>query len=197
LSLIALNGRTDVKSILFAVKGRPEHSVEGFFTTSNKGSQYLLNGMTRHTSDMLELESGIDFGPKGWLRAKVWELGLGFSCLCAAPSQMFFPNFGADVWPKAEGLYLDNELIKDGEYLVNVTAYNTTSLSRYVARSKVKVGEVSAEVQVRWDLASAYRLHPPLCAVPRFRMRIRRQGVNKRSDYLETSKGGQSLLRKL
>jgi hypothetical protein len=39
------------------------------------------------------------------------------------------------------------------------------------ARSEVNIGEVIAKDQVRRDLASAYRLHPPLCAVPRFRMR--------------------------
>jgi hypothetical protein len=47
------------------------------------------------------------------------------------------------------------------------TAYNTTSLPRYMVRSEVHVGKVTAEVWVGQDLASAYRLHPPLCAVPK------------------------------
>jgi hypothetical protein len=58
-------------------------------------------------------------------------------------------------------------------------------LPRYVARSEVNVGKVVAKVRVRRDLASVNRLHPPLCAVPRFRVRVKRQGFNKRLGYLE------------
>jgi hypothetical protein len=73
------------------------------------------------------------------------------------------------------------------EFGNTVTAYDTTSLPRFMARSEVKVGNVSAEVWVRQDLASAHGLPLPICAVPRFRMRIKRQGLNKRSGYLETT----------
>jgi hypothetical protein len=59
-------------------------------------------------------------------------------------------------------------------------------LPRYVERSEVNVGKVVGKVWVRWDLASVNRLHPLLCAVPRFRVRVKRQGFNKRLGYLET-----------
>jgi hypothetical protein len=49
-----------------------------------------------------------------------------------------------------------------------------------VTTTSVNVGKVRAEVQVGRDLASGYRLHPPLRAVPKFRARIKRRGLDKR-----------------
>ncbi|KAF8494789.1 hypothetical protein JB92DRAFT_2834880 [Gautieria morchelliformis] len=56
--LIALSARTDMETFLFAVKGKPEHSMPGFFAASEKGSCYVLHGMKRHTADLIkEFES--------------------------------------------------------------------------------------------------------------------------------------------
>ncbi|KAF8489858.1 hypothetical protein JB92DRAFT_2835985 [Gautieria morchelliformis] len=56
--LIALSARTDMETFLFAVKGKPEHSMPGFFAASEKGSRYVLHGMKRHTADLIkEFES--------------------------------------------------------------------------------------------------------------------------------------------
>ena len=55
---MALNARTNIESFLFAVKGRPEDSMEGFFASSGKAGRYLLHGMKKHTSDIIkEFES--------------------------------------------------------------------------------------------------------------------------------------------
>jgi len=55
---MALNARTDMELFLFAVKGRPEHLMEGFFALSGKAGRYLLHGMKKHTADVIkEFES--------------------------------------------------------------------------------------------------------------------------------------------
>ena len=79
---MALTAQTDIQTILFAVKGRffivitlvcilteikswpravlgkPEHTMNGFVTTSEKGGRYLLHGMKKHLSDIVkEFES--------------------------------------------------------------------------------------------------------------------------------------------
>ncbi|KAF8580818.1 hypothetical protein K439DRAFT_1619490 [Ramaria rubella] len=56
--LMALSQRTGVETILFAVKGKPEHSLPGFVAPSEKGNNFLLHGMKKHTSDIAkEFES--------------------------------------------------------------------------------------------------------------------------------------------
>ncbi|KAF8514272.1 hypothetical protein JB92DRAFT_2830040 [Gautieria morchelliformis] len=52
--LIALSAWTDMETFLFAVKGKPEHSMPGFFAASEKGSRYVLHGMKRHTADLIK-----------------------------------------------------------------------------------------------------------------------------------------------
>jgi hypothetical protein len=53
-----LSARTSIETVLFAVKGRVEHTMEGFIATSEKASRYLLHGMKRHSSDIIkEFES--------------------------------------------------------------------------------------------------------------------------------------------
>jgi hypothetical protein len=55
---MALKMRTDMEMFLFAVKGKPEHSMSGVFISSSKAWQYLLHGMKKHSSDILkEFES--------------------------------------------------------------------------------------------------------------------------------------------
>jgi len=55
---MALNPRNDIGTFLFAVKGQPEHLMEGFFTSSGKAQWYLLHGMKKHSSDIIkEFES--------------------------------------------------------------------------------------------------------------------------------------------
>ncbi|KAF8586197.1 hypothetical protein K439DRAFT_1615337 [Ramaria rubella] len=56
--LMALSQCTGVETILFAVKGKSEHSLPGFVATSEKGNNFLLHGMKTHTSDIVkEFES--------------------------------------------------------------------------------------------------------------------------------------------
>ncbi|KAF8495024.1 hypothetical protein JB92DRAFT_2834855 [Gautieria morchelliformis] len=50
--LQALNARTGVEAFLFAVKGKPEHPMPGFYVSSAKAGWYLLHGMKKHTSDI-------------------------------------------------------------------------------------------------------------------------------------------------
>ncbi|KAF8479863.1 hypothetical protein JB92DRAFT_2837753 [Gautieria morchelliformis] len=52
--LMVLNARTNMETFIFAVKGKPEHTMEGFCAASDKGSRYLLNGMKRHTADIIK-----------------------------------------------------------------------------------------------------------------------------------------------
>jgi hypothetical protein len=55
---MALTARTNVETFLFAVKGKPEHTMEGFIAALEKASRYLLHGMKKHTSDIVkEFES--------------------------------------------------------------------------------------------------------------------------------------------
>ncbi|KAF8586499.1 hypothetical protein K439DRAFT_1615044 [Ramaria rubella] len=56
--LLALSQWTGVETILFAVKGKPEHSLPSFVATSEKGNNFLLHRMKKHTSDIAkEFES--------------------------------------------------------------------------------------------------------------------------------------------
>jgi hypothetical protein len=55
-----------------------------------------------------------------------------------------------------------------------------TSLLRLRQGLRLNISEVEAKVQVGQDLASAYRLCPPLCAVPILRVKIKRRGYDKR-----------------
>ena len=56
--LMALTARTDIQTFLFVVKGKAEHTVEGFVAASEKSACYLLHGMKKHSADILkEFES--------------------------------------------------------------------------------------------------------------------------------------------
>ncbi|KAF8509745.1 hypothetical protein JB92DRAFT_3144615 [Gautieria morchelliformis] len=50
--LNALTARTDMQTMLFA--GKPEHTMDGFFAASEKGSRYLLHGMKKNASDIVK-----------------------------------------------------------------------------------------------------------------------------------------------
>ncbi|KAF8527361.1 hypothetical protein JB92DRAFT_3107689 [Gautieria morchelliformis] len=52
--LMALNAHTNMETFIFAVKGKPEYTMEGFCAGSDKCSRYLLNGMKRHTADIIK-----------------------------------------------------------------------------------------------------------------------------------------------
>ena len=43
-----------MQTILFAVKGWPEHTMDGFVTASDKGFRYILHGMKKHTLDIVK-----------------------------------------------------------------------------------------------------------------------------------------------
>jgi len=51
---MALTARTDMHAFLFAVKGKPEHPIEGFVAASEKAGRYLLHGMKKHTLDIVK-----------------------------------------------------------------------------------------------------------------------------------------------
>jgi predicted transposase YbfD/YdcC len=51
---MALTARTNVEVFMFAVKGKLEHTMEVFFTASEKASRYLLHGMKKDTSDIVK-----------------------------------------------------------------------------------------------------------------------------------------------
>lgn len=56
--LLALSARTEMQTLLFAVKGKPEHTMPGYVSVSEKGGRYLLHGLKRHSSDIVtEFES--------------------------------------------------------------------------------------------------------------------------------------------
>jgi hypothetical protein len=55
-----------------------------------------------------------------------------------------------------------------------VTAYDNNLNTKVGRGPRLNIGEVKAEVQVRQDLASAYKLHPPIHAVLRFIAEIKR-----------------------
>jgi len=45
---------TDTQTVLFAVKGKPEHIMNGFVATTDKGTQYLLHGMQKNSTDIIK-----------------------------------------------------------------------------------------------------------------------------------------------
>jgi len=49
-----LHARTDVETFLFAVKGKHEHTMPGYFAATGKAGRYLLHGMKRHTAEILK-----------------------------------------------------------------------------------------------------------------------------------------------
>ncbi|KAF8575690.1 hypothetical protein K439DRAFT_1623384 [Ramaria rubella] len=56
--LLALTAHTDMETILFAVKGKAEHSMPGYISVSGKAEHYLINGLKKYTSDIVkELET--------------------------------------------------------------------------------------------------------------------------------------------
>lgn len=55
---MALTARTEMQTLLLAVKGKPEHPMEGYVTTSDKGARFLLYGLKKHATDLAkEFES--------------------------------------------------------------------------------------------------------------------------------------------
>lgn len=51
---MALTARTEMQTFLFAVKGKPEHTMPGFVAVSEKGGRYLLHGMKKLSSDIVK-----------------------------------------------------------------------------------------------------------------------------------------------
>ncbi|KAF8587115.1 hypothetical protein K439DRAFT_1614547 [Ramaria rubella] len=69
--LLALSQWTGVETILFAVKGEPEHSLPGFVATSEKGNNFLLHGMKKHTSDIAKEFESYVLSDVNELRSKI------------------------------------------------------------------------------------------------------------------------------
>ncbi|KAF8586156.1 hypothetical protein K439DRAFT_1659817 [Ramaria rubella] len=56
--LLALTAHTDMETVLFAVKGKAEHSMPGYISVSGKAECYLIHGLKKYTSDIVkELET--------------------------------------------------------------------------------------------------------------------------------------------
>ena len=54
VQLMALTARTGMQTFLFAVKSKPEHTMNGFVATSDKAARYLLHGLQKHSSDIVK-----------------------------------------------------------------------------------------------------------------------------------------------
>ncbi|KAF8573307.1 hypothetical protein K439DRAFT_1625171 [Ramaria rubella] len=52
--LLALTARTDMETILFAVKGKAEHSMPGYISVSGKAEHYLIHRLKKYTSDTVK-----------------------------------------------------------------------------------------------------------------------------------------------
>ncbi|KAF8576040.1 hypothetical protein K439DRAFT_1623142 [Ramaria rubella] len=51
---MALSARTDMETFLFAVKGKPEHSMPGYVACSTKGERFLVHGIKKTTGDIVK-----------------------------------------------------------------------------------------------------------------------------------------------
>ncbi|KAF8584765.1 hypothetical protein K439DRAFT_1616489 [Ramaria rubella] len=52
--LMALSACTDMETFLFAVKGKPEHSMPSYVACSAKGEQFLVHGIKKTTGDIVK-----------------------------------------------------------------------------------------------------------------------------------------------
>ncbi|KAF8587052.1 hypothetical protein K439DRAFT_1659287 [Ramaria rubella] len=52
--LVALTARTNMQTILFAVKGKGEHTIQRFVATSEKGGRFITHGMKKHAANIAE-----------------------------------------------------------------------------------------------------------------------------------------------